>query len=185
MASRSDSEATIDEAGSNDSAIVDRAYRRYRESVRRYVARTFGPGPPDPDDVVQAAFERFATTDEPGAIGNAYSFLVRCCRNIVFDQRRRQKVRAGYAADVFVTESQIDELDAERVLSAKERAAIVATAIDSLDQRRREMLLMNRVEGLSYAEIARRLGVSDGLVKLRVAEALQACREAVDAREAE
>lgn len=184
MAYRSKSNMPIDiEREPHELPVLEALYRRYGNEIRRYVARHFGLGPPEPDDVVQAAFENLASAPNLAELDNPYTFLVRCTRNYVVDQHRRAKVRADHMASESCLETEIDDLHAERVISSRQRYEIMACAIGSLDERRREMLLMNRVEGLSYAEVARRKGCSVTLVKLLVAEALAACHEALDRAE--
>jgi RNA polymerase sigma-70 factor (ECF subfamily) len=169
--------AEQDAAGS--SQLLEYLYRQYRDVVRRYVVRTFGQGPPDPDDVVQAAFERFATLEQPAKIDNPQAFLVKSARNYVIDQRRRLSVRASYRQNVQSVMDSSDDLNAERVLSAKERWEILERAIRAMDPRRQEVLIMHRINGLSYAEIARRKGLSQTMVKTLVAQALVICERAL------
>lgn len=158
---------------------LETLYRRYRNGIHRYVARTFGPGPPDPEDVVQVAFEKYAALDETEKITNPPAFLFRSARNYVIDQRRQLSVRAEYARDVVAVTSYSDDLDGARVLESKQRWAVLEAAIARLDARSREMLLMNRIHGLSSAEIARRNGCSPTLVKTIIARALVACHRAL------
>lgn len=158
---------------------LDTLYRLYHEMVRRYVARRFGAGPPDPEDVVQVAFENYASSAERAPIDNPRAFLIRTARNYVIDQRRRQAVRADYARDVQATADGSDDLDAERVLESRQRWAAIETAIAGLDERSRQFLLMSRIHGLSSAEIARRAGCSPTLVKGIIARALVACHRAI------
>jgi len=160
-------------------AGLDAIYRGYRETIRRYIVRTFGPGSPDPEDVAQVAFEKFAAIGDPAGIGNPKAFLLCSARNYVIDQRRRQAVRARYAAEEVVTANSSDDCDAERVLSAKERLAIIDRTMRSMDTRRREVLILNRIHGISCAEIARRLKRSPTLVKTLLAEAVTLCEHAL------
>ncbi|HKX79087.1 MAG TPA: sigma-70 family RNA polymerase sigma factor [Novosphingobium sp.] len=155
---------------------LDRIYRRYGEEIRRYVWRTFGAGPPAPEDVVQAVFEKCGVYGHD--IVNSKAFLKTSARNYVIDQHRRMAVSAQYERDLEYMQFHSDDLDAERVLLSKERLALLEKALDQLDARAREMLLMNRIEGLSCAEIARRRGCSATLVKSIIARALVACHRA-------
>lgn len=50
-------------------------YRRHLSELTRYIARTFGAGPPDPEDVVQEAFAQFAALENPQAVENPRAFL--------------------------------------------------------------------------------------------------------------
>ena len=154
-------------------------YRRYRDGLRAYVARTFGSGPPDPEDVVHVVFEKYAAVINSKHILNPKAFLFVSARNYVIDQRRRQAVRAEFAKDAQNLADNTDELHAERVLESKQRWAAIEAAIEQLDSRSREMLLMSRIHGLSSAEIARRHGCSATLVKNIIARALVACHRAL------
>jgi RNA polymerase sigma-70 factor (ECF subfamily) len=158
---------------------VERVYRSYKDRLRRYVAATFGAGPPDPEDVVQAAFEKFAGLEDRTAIANPEAFLTTSARNYVLDQRRRLKVRADYSENERISGADSDDFDAERVISARERWGILENAIRTMDPRRQEVLIMNRIHGLSYAEIARRLSCSQTLVKMLAAQALVLCERAL------
>ena len=109
------------------------------------------------------------------------AFLRRSARNFVLDHYRAAKTRSAHAKLEQALDEGTDEWDAERVLSAKERADILRTAIDAMDERRREVLIMHRIHGLTCADIARRLGCSPTLVKMRLAEAVTLCQRALRA----
>ena len=54
------------------------------------------------------------------------------------------------------------------------------TAIDRLPAKRREILLLSKRDGLSYAEIARRMGISQNTVHNHMTKALRTLREGAD-----
>jgi RNA polymerase sigma factor (sigma-70 family) len=178
---QSDAEALLPAVGADWSggAELARLYRRYRDTVHRYVRRQVGKGPPDPDDVVQAAFERLATVKNSETVENPEAFLVSCARNYVIDQRRRVAVRLAYARQEGETSSDVYEQDAPLVLVAEQRWAAVEKAILQLDERSQRMLICNRIHGLSCAEIARRERCSPTLVKSLIARALLKCQQAL------
>lgn len=156
-------------------------YRLYRIELVRFVLRTFGEGPPDPEDAAQAAFEHYAALAQPNLIGNPRAFLYRSARNYVIDQKRRMKVRARFAksADAEQIVGSTDELHAERVLDARERLSILNAAIRNLEPRLRDALILSRIHELSYAEVARRTRTSETQAKRLVALAVQACQRAL------
>ena len=161
---------------------LDALYRRYGEMLRRYIAGTFGGGPPEPEDVAHIAFEKFAALDDPAQVDNPQAFLKTTARNYVLDQRRRMKVRSEHANLERNISSDHDDFDAERVLSARERWEIIERAIRQMDARRQEVLIMHRLHGLSYADIARRKQISPTLAKMLVAQALVICERALRER---
>ena len=168
-----------------DTGDLDGHYRRHWTSIRRYIVQRFGSGPPDPDDAVQAAFERFARLENPGAVVDPVAFLRRSAHNFVLDHHRAEKVRARHAGAQAQLDPATDDLDPERVLSARQRLDVIDRAMREMDEKRRDVLVMSRIHGLSSAEIARRLGCSPTLVKMRLAEALALCHRALRAAEGE
>ena len=155
-------------------------YRRYRTDIYRYIARTFGMGPPDPDDVVQIVFEKYAHRDDHIDIANAKRFLIRSAHNYVIDQRRRFSVRDRHRQAEQDVGLERDDIHAERVYESKERWEKIEVAIASMRTDMQEMLIWSRIHGLSSAEIARRKGCSATWVKTQIAQALVICKRALD-----
>ena len=77
------------------SAPVDRERRQllsdlylvHWKGLCGYVRAQFGPGPPEPEDVAQSAFIRFAAADA-AHIENPRAFLYATARNLVIDHHR-------------------------------------------------------------------------------------------------
>jgi RNA polymerase sigma-70 factor (ECF subfamily) len=166
-----------------DAGDLEAQYRRHWSAIRRYIVQRFGQGPPDPDDAVQAAFERFARIEDKTAIVDPAAFLRRSAHNFVLDHHRAEKVRARHTNMEEALGADTDDLDPERVLSARQRFTIIERAIRDMDEKRRDVLIMSRIQGLSSAEIARRLRCSPTLVKMRLAEAVMLCQRALRAAE--
>jgi RNA polymerase sigma factor (sigma-70 family) len=159
---------------------VERAYRQHWSELCAYVRKTFGAGPPEPEEVAQNAFARFAAMDA-AEVANPRAFLYRTAHNIVLDHRRREAVRSRLSVEVAVLDfgGETANADGERVLSAKERLAIVDRAIRAMEPRRRKVLIMHAIHGLNYTDIARRLGVSPTRVTQLFAEAVALCNAAL------
>jgi RNA polymerase sigma-70 factor (ECF subfamily) len=167
--------------GDGRRALVEQIYRRHWAELCRYARRAFGAGPPEPEEVAQAAFARFAGLDRPDEVAHPRAFLYQCARNVVLDQRRRDAVRARADGEVQAL-SGCDGpvvLDAERVLSGKERLQIVEAAIRVMEAKRRRVLVMHAIHGLGYSEIARREGLSPTRVTQLVASAVAECERAL------
>lgn len=154
---------------------VDALYRDYFSELLAFVRGKVGQGPPDPEDIIQVAFERIANHRAPETIENKRAYLYRTASNEIMTFRRRAAVRHKHAVrEIEVQEifGQDDGLTPERVLLEKEAIEAVMQAVDVLPARRRRLLLLNRVEGLSYAAIARRFNVSETTVRVQVKKAL-------------
>jgi RNA polymerase sigma-70 factor (ECF subfamily) len=158
-------------------------YRRHLGELTRYIARTFGAGPPDPEDVVQEAFAQFAALENPHAVENPRAFLYRSAHNLVVDHHRRHLVRNRFVREQApaANEETSDDRDAERVLSARQRLSIVERAVRDMEPRRRTVFVLNRIHELTYAEISRRLRMPETTVKRLVAAAIVECERSLRA----
>ena len=163
--------------------LVSEVYSRYWLEVCRYVGRTFGAGPPDPEDVAQTAFTRFAALDDPARIDNPRAFLFATARNIVVDHHRRSARHRAYVTEAVHDgpAETVSDLSPERVLLGKERFAILQGVLQRMPRRRRAMLLLNRFDGVSLTEIARRFGISEAAVRKQIRLAMRDCMAALEA----
>ena len=136
----------------------------YTESATPLTAmlrRAFGDGPPDPDDIAQLAFQKLLERQDLSDIRNLKAFLWRTARNLVFKAKRSQEVRvrndSEYEQRCF--RSGGDDLDPERVISAKEQIKIINEALRAMPERRRRAFVLHRIDGLSIAATARQLKI--------------------------
>lgn len=162
-------------------------YACYSREMEGFVRRKVGDGPPDPEDIVQQTFANFVELKRPESIRNPRAFLYRIASNLIVNHFRR----AVHARNFAILERNLaqalgarDEASPEIVLLDREAFAQVAAAVETLPRRRRRFLLLNRVEGMSYSEIARRNGVSEGTVRRDVELAVIACGRSVRVEDA-
>jgi RNA polymerase sigma factor (sigma-70 family) len=168
-------------APASDEGEFAALYREYFPALCAFLRRKFGAGPPEPEDAAQAAFTQYANLADRSDIANPRAFLYRCAHNYVLDQRRRQAVSARAAADVVTLNFGLAPAgdDPARVLEGRDALASVAAAIDALDARRRDVLILHSVHELSCAEIARRMKLSPTRVIQLYAQAVAACARAL------
>ena len=138
---------------------VGELYRRHWKEICVYLRRRFGAGPPEPEDIAQAAFLRLSGRGETEDLANPRAFLYRVAHNLAIEEHRREVARRRAEADD-ETDAETDDFDPERVSIGRERRRLLETAFATLDPRTRQILIMSRQDGLSSAEIARRLGLS-------------------------
>lgn len=164
----------------HETADLDQYYVLHQPQLCRYAMQKFGVSMSEAEDVVQAAFTRLAGPLKDEKIDNVRAFLYRTVHNACIDQIRRRKVRENY------TQIKQAEDGAELDLRSPERAALgqqilqmISNALWAMPVKRRKLLLMNRIDGLSYAEISRREGLSETVVRKHVAKALADCQKAL------
>lgn len=152
-------------------------YGSYRKELIAFLRHRFGAGPPEPEDVAQQAFVNFATFS-PSQVINPRAFLYRTAVNIVLNHHKRERIGRRFLEAMPDDEElrQVsDGLSPEKLVQAEEHYARVEAVIRAMPQPRQSYLLLNRVEGLSYAEIARRAGLSESAIRKHVALAVREC----------
>lgn len=153
-------------------------YGRYRKELIAFVRLKFGGGPPEPEDVAQQAFMNFAALGSRTAVLNPRAFLYRTAHNIVINHRKHERIGRQFfesaPAAHEICEAR-DDFNPEVVLLGKEQYSLIEGVIRAMPRKRRQFLLLNRIEGLSYAEIARRVGLSESVVRKHVALAVREC----------
>ena len=157
----------------DDSPRVSLLYTEYAQELVGYLRKVFGDGPPDPEDVAQTAFEKLAKTDL-SQIKNVKAFLWRTARNLTLTEKRNRGVRSRYDFEVehlfFALHG--SESDPQRVLQVKQQLKIINEALRLMPERRRVAFLLHRVDGLNFAAVGRRLGVSRKMARKHVARAV-------------
>lgn len=140
-------------------------------------------------DLVQESFARVYAAERAGqAIRDPRALLYRTARNLITDHHRRGAVRtqAGEVADG----GALAEADAcagpaafepEVAVSSGQGLAAMLATIDALPPRCREAFLLYKFDGLSYAEVAERMGISVRTVEMQLQIAMKACWQCLDA----
>ena len=131
------------------------------------------------EDLVNEAYTRIASTVGCRRIDHLPTFLYQTAHNLAIDYLRREKTRdrfidsrEGEAAMLHVASP---EASPETIAADRQRLDRLAATLSTLPPRTRTVLLLNRIEGLPYPEIAKRLGVSESTVYKDVQLALSRC----------
>jgi RNA polymerase sigma-70 factor (ECF subfamily) len=152
---------------------------KYAPLLRFLAARL--PHRQDAEDLAQEAFLRLLRVPQADLIRQPDAYLFRIAANLVLEFRLRarrsrvafdseQAALAGETADASDT-----ILPAEQLLDRES----LHRAIEALPPRHRTALILQRRDGLSYAEIGAKLGVSPDMVKKYLASAIARCRLAL------
>jgi RNA polymerase sigma factor (sigma-70 family) len=124
-------------------------------------------------DLVQDVFLRVAEKPDIGSQENVRAYLYRIATNLAIDHERRVVRRAGLVQSDSIAKEIADERPRpQKVLEDRDRLARVMEAIAQLPPLSQEIFRLNREEGLSYSEVARRLSISDSSVQKHLARAL-------------
>lgn len=144
---------------------------RYREPLVRYFVRR-GLALEAAEDCAQETFARIcgaggAQVEKP----EAYLFAV--AANVLMDRGRRAGVRQE-AQHVGLEDfnAASEEPTPARVFEGREALMKLAEILDELAPRTREMFLLNRLDGLSYTQLAARYGITVSAVEKQMMKAI-------------
>jgi len=127
----------------------------------------------DQADLAQDAYLKLVETANREPIAAPSHLLYRLARNLVIDRLRSQALRARlFRSDGVDHQLPCPGADPERALLVSERLHCALRVIDAMPSRRREAFLLHRVDGLSYVEIARVMGVSIKTVEKHISAAM-------------
>jgi RNA polymerase sigma-70 factor (ECF subfamily) len=149
---------------------------RHGARVRRLATRVLGH-PADAEDVTQEVFVavyRAAGSFEP--VAKFTTWLYRVTVNRCLDELASRRVRRRVLAELVEPSAGLpaerggpavdpSSDPADRQLERRERLQHLEIALQSLPPRQRAAVVLQRLEGLGYAEIAEALGCSTGSVE--------------------
>ena len=127
------------------------------------------------DDIAQEAWIRALVAGNRGnVVSEPARYLIKIARNLFIDAKRAS-ARSMDAMEKTALMAAVagPQADPERILSGKQDLAIALSTIAELPPRCRQAFELHRFEGLSYAVIARRMGVSASMVEKHIAEAMR------------
>ena len=159
-------------------ALFRAEFRNVASFVRRYVN-----DPVQAEDIAQESFlalwKNRESIDPERSIRN---YLLTIARNRSLNWLRDYAARQGGTLEGREAEIHariLQSPEVEQRIEALETESMLARVFRSLPERAREMFLLNRQEGMTYAEIAEKLGVSVKVVEYNIVLALKAFRRAV------
>ncbi|WP_020483316.1 sigma-70 family RNA polymerase sigma factor [Methylomonas sp. MK1] len=110
---------------------------------------------------------------------NARAMAFRIAINLAIDHQRKTIVRDRYGADedfdALAETIPGNAVPPEQVLISQQRLAALQQALDELPQACRSVFLLHGVDGLTYTQIAERLGISKSQVNKLLAKAMAHC----------
>ncbi len=176
MADAAKAQSTGDETGGWQR--LEELYRSSRDDVYAY-ALTLLRDSAAAEDVTEVAFERAfrrrRTFDRRR--GEERPWLFGIARNAALDELRRRRRHASLIVDAEGAEGEVDDDGPEVTL----RRTVVRAALASMAGRDRELIALKFHAGLSNAEIAKVLGVSESNAGTMLHRTVQKLREACKA----
>jgi RNA polymerase sigma-70 factor, ECF subfamily len=164
-----------------DALAFEEIYETHRAAVERHAGRFVGPA--DAADVAQEVFvSAYRALAEGVVVANVGAWLRRIATNRALDRLRSPDQRLRSAATPEEQEARaplfaLPVVTVEDQAARAEMSACVRGLIAGLPARQRLPLSLSELEGRSDREIAARMGLSLGAVKIRLHRARAALRD--------
>ena len=131
-----------------------------RPALTRYFLRAINDRT-DAEDLVQEVFLRIVRRGELDSYAGFTSYMFLTADSVLKDRNRRRVVRLAGQHVSFDPDVHTGELPSlDRELDARDELRATSTALAQLPERTRSVFTLRRLDGLSFAEIAARLGIS-------------------------
>jgi RNA polymerase sigma-70 factor (ECF subfamily) len=153
---------------------MDRVPAYFRRLQRLLLRR--GRTREETEDLIQEAFLKMQEyCEHGGSVRQPEGFLVRTVLRLASNARRDEHRELYADADVDQLTLVIDtQPTPDEVLAGYQCLEKMRNTLDAVSRRTREIFFLHRLDGLSYAQIARTLGISISAVEKHIASALMA-----------
>ena len=126
-------------------------------------------------DLTQETFLRYAEQgDGTATVLSDRSYLFRMARNLAIDHiRRRVRQRTDLVHEERLAALPEDRPTPEAMAAAREKLRLLQEIVLELPERTQRIFVLVRIDGLTYAQAASRLGISESSVQKHLADAVQ------------
>ncbi len=125
-------------------------------------------------DLAQDTFERIIRVPVEALLPEPRAYLTTVAKRLAISHFRRAALERIYLEELAARAEPVCP-SPEAQLLALETLSEICEMLDSLDARARRVFLCAQLEGLSYPQVAQRLGMSLDQVKKTMSKALQHC----------
>jgi len=141
-----------------DGSNFDAIYRSEAPWLARFIRRHIGDGD-DAQSLVQETLLRFLRAAPTSKIAAPRAYLSRIATNLLRDQSKMARRRSA-SLHVSFDENDATAPSLERQLEARDTLRQIDAALLKMRPRTRQVFLAIRIDGMSYAEVHERTGMS-------------------------
>jgi len=176
--------ALADESGllrdaAHDQVCIQEIIRRHHDSLIKFLRRRLSIAD-DADDVAQETYIRMMKYEGSREIKSPSAMLFRIAVNVANDHgRAAQSRRASNHCDIDDVTLVSEQPSQERAVLAGQNLDLLLDVIEGLPPKCKQVFLLSRAHGMTYAEIARYCGISVKMVEKQISRAVAACLKKV------
>ena len=165
----------IEKMKGGDRESFNRIFRRYYAPLTRFCVRFVADGD-QAAEIVQDLFVKLWTNRQKIAFTSSFeSYMLQSVRNAAITFINKERSHAEANERLYVAET--DTNDPSETLQSNNLEASYQKVLSAMPEKRREVFLASRFDGLKYSEIAEKLGLSQKTVEAHMSAAIKQLRE--------
>lgn len=159
-------------------STIARLFREHNESLLKFLAGRL-QSQQEAREVAQEAYVKLLNLDRPENISFQRALLFKTAANLAIDRmRHRQRHHRAEASGLF--EELREEPTPEQHTLVEQQVERLERLIAELPPKCRQAFLLYKVQGLEFPEVARRMSLSERMVRDYVVRAVMYCRVGLD-----
>ncbi|MBR3492474.1 MAG: RNA polymerase sigma-70 factor [Bacteroidales bacterium] len=169
----------VEKMKAGDREAFNNIFRRYYAPLVRFGVR-FVADADQSAEIVQDLFVKLWTGRDKLTVNSSFeSYMLRSVRNAAITFINKERAHAEANERVFTDDS--DANDPSETLQSNNLESSYRAILANMPEKRREVFLASRYEGLKYAEIADKMGLSQKTVEAHMTAAIKQLREGLKA----
>ncbi|WP_081884860.1 sigma-70 family RNA polymerase sigma factor [Paraburkholderia kururiensis] len=128
----------------------------------------------DAEDLASSSFAELAGIEDLTAVREPRALLTVIAQRLTYELWRRRDLERAYLVSLASGDEPVAP-SAETLAEISQALTLIDQALDGLSAKAKSAFIYSQVDGLTYAEIAERLGVSSSMVRKYIAQALTRC----------
>lgn len=154
-------------------------FHRSKGKLKGFLKKVLPSGEDEESVLQEIYFKLWSSRKSIKSDKNFESYLYAIARNMVIDVMRKRFHKQKYLEDLYckLKEGHVNNLDTLATVEYSELEKKVFELIEELPEKRQTIFNLNKIEGLTYKEIAARLNISENTVDSQMRKALAFMRD--------
>ena len=149
-------------------------FRQHNQTLVRFLRARLG-SEQEAREVAQEAYVKLLQLERIGAVSFMRAYLFRIAANLAVDRIRRRNSQ-GPHEDIDLFDEIEDAAAPERTVMATEELAFVTRCLAELPPKCAEAFVLHRFNGVELDAIARKLSITERMVRIHIVRALHYCQ---------
>lgn len=159
------------------SRLVEALFAARGDDLLRYLAARL-PNGEDARDLAQETYLRLLRRKREELVRHPEAYLFRIAANLMYENWLKVRPEGSLRSDAVDPEMlDSDDLSTEAAAAQQQSVDALERMLRVMPPMRRQVVVLNRRDGMTYEEISSKLGISVGMVKKHLAKGLARCRE--------